>query len=223
MSGSSFLMDNKRLMAVGEVPPSKKSRVSGVGEIDQMKRDGKSPLPPTGLVYPPGMSLQDRVSAATAGFSSASTSAFLASSTYPSLDRAPSYTYSIESVPSKEYNYPSLPPRPGSSSSSTVAPSGGPMQLDGPGNRDGLVGALPSWDMLHAQDSFGAGSVGAGGAPIVGNFSFSQDYPMLSASGSNLGNTAGHGPRYDERGTDSGKPASCSTRRSPSRTSYVVG
>lgn len=197
MSGSSFLLDNKRLMAAGEVPPAKKSRVMGAGESDQKKRDGKPSNLPTGHGYVHGMSLQDRVSAATSGFSSSATSAFLGASVYPSLDRAPSYTYSIDSVPSKEYTYPSLPPRPGSTSSSTVAPSGS-MQLDAPlgsasGARDGIVGALPSWDMLHAQDSFGAGSVGAGGAPIVGNFSFSQDYPMLSASGSNLGNTAGTG------------------------------
>jgi len=208
MSGSSFLLDSKRSRddrlfvetksADGEGPPSKKSKVSD-DKKKSAKREG-SPPDGTGLGqhaaagHSTGMSLQERVSA-TVGRSSFSP-AFMGAGGYPSLDRAPSYTYSIESVPSKEYVYPPLPPRPGSSSSSTIAPpGGGRMQLDGPiastdaGNRDSLVGALPSWDIIHAQDSFGAGSVGAGGAPIVGNFSFSQDYPMLSASGSNLGNT----------------------------------
>jgi hypothetical protein len=69
------------------------------------------------------------------------------------------------------------------------------MQIDGPlasndgGHRDHLGGALPSWDMIHMQDSFGAGSIGGTGPSLMGNFSFSQDYPMLSATatGSNLG------------------------------------
>ena len=205
MSGSSFLLDSKRSrddrpIAAGDAkfpastggPPHKKSKV-GDGK---MKNSGTSP-PLSGVdCAPPSeghTTLQDRVTAAAQGRTSASPA--YGANTYPSLDRAPSYTYSIDSMPSKDYGFPPLP-RPGSSSSSTVAPTGGnAMQIDGPlasndgGHRDHFGGALPSWDMLHTQDSFGAGSLGGTGPSLMGNFSFSQDYPMLSATatGSNLG------------------------------------
>ena len=42
---------------------------------------------------------------------------------------------------------------------------------------------LPSWE-IQAQDSFGNVSSGGG---IVPSFSFSNEYPMLPNSGSNLG------------------------------------
>ena len=103
-------------------------------------------------------------------------------------DKAPLYSYSLESAPSREYGgrgYPPLPPRPGSSSSSTITP-GASMQIDGPvASREG-VGTLPSWD-LNIQDSFGGGSTLGGGGHITSSFSFTQEYPSLSASGSNLG------------------------------------
>jgi hypothetical protein len=196
MSGSSFLLDSKRsrddrLFAAGDArlpttegPPHKKSKVGGDGTL---KNPGASPL--SGAEG--HTTLQDRVTAAAQGRTSTSP----AYGAFPGLDRAPSYAYSIDSVPSKDYGYPPLP-RPGSSSSSTVAPaSGNAMQIDGPlasndgGHRDHLGGALPSWDMIHMQDSFGAGSIGGTGPSLMGNFSFSQDYPMLSATatGSNLG------------------------------------
>lgn len=216
MSSSSFLLDSKRSRDLGEGvrvvdgPPPKRNKTSNNTEDDKAKgakREGKSPSSVEGS--PPkraasaqqagqasSLRVQDRVT--TAVDRTSMSPAYMG---YPSLDRAPSYTYSIDSVPSKEYTYPPLPPRPGSSSSSTVGPAGGTgMQIDGPaastdvGNRDSLVGTLPSWDMIHAQDSFGAGSVGAGGAPIMGNFSFSQDYPMLSGSMSNLGSSSALNP-----------------------------
>lgn len=245
MSGSSFLLDSKRSRDFGhggadgarhtptEGPPSKKTKAEEGDKAKGTKLDRKSPLsvecspskrPPSSqqqqqLEAGHYMNLQARVNAATGR--PTSSPAYLG---YPNLEKAPSYTYSIESVPSKEYGYPSLPPRPGSSSSSTVAP-GSTMQLDGPvgstdaGHRDGLVGALPSWDILHAQDSFGAGSVGAGGAPIVGNFSFSQDYPMLSASNSNLGlggTSSVNPPQANQQGTHHGPPTSLAESRNQS-------
>jgi len=107
------------------------------------------------------------------------------------FDKPPSYSYSMDSAPSfpreaaghrKQPSYPSLPPRPGSSASSTITP--GQMQIDGREGHDPAVPSIPSWE-IHAQDSFGAGSVG-GGHGLSNSFSF-QDYPMLSGSESNLG------------------------------------
>ena len=105
------------------------------------------------------------------------------------FDKPPSYTYSMDSAPSfprdsgasghrKQPSIPSLPPRPGSSSSSTITPmGGGPMQVDGREHHDShtnaVVPSIPSWE-IHAQDSFGGGSVG-GGQGLMSNFSF-QDY-----------------------------------------------
>jgi hypothetical protein len=85
-------------------------------------------------------------------------------------------SYSMDSVPplpGSRY----LPPRPASSASSTMTP----VDNHGPP----AVQQLPSWD-IYPQDSFGAGSLSGGMGPSLGaNFSFSQDYPMLSASASN--------------------------------------
>jgi len=111
------------------------------------------------------------------------------------FDKAPSYTYSMDSAPplpkdnQRPAGYLPLPHRPGSSSSSTITP----MQVEGnDANQPNGVGpSLPSWE-IQQQDSFSGGSAG-GGAPLMNSFSFSQDYPMLSSSGSNLGNYADHG------------------------------
>jgi len=105
------------------------------------------------------------------------------------FDKPPSYTYSNESNPSRErYN------RPPSSSSSTITPMERPQEM----NHPDLTGPpLPSWE-IQAQDSFGNAS---GGGGIVPSFSFSNEYPMLPNSGSNLGYNEnrgryppGHGP-----------------------------
>ena len=53
------------------------------------------------------------------------------------------------------------------------------------------VGQIPSWE-IHAQDSFGATSV-TGGNPLMGSFSFPQEYQMLAPSASGeLGQMQGH-------------------------------
>ena len=108
------------------------------------------------------------------------------------FDKAPSYTYSIDSAPPlpkdnlRRAGYPPLPHRPGSSSSSTITP----MQVDGPDGHGppGVGPSLPSWE-IQQQDSFSGGS----GAPLMSSFSFTQDYPVLSSSGSNLGFNNGEG------------------------------
>ncbi len=117
------------------------------------------------------------------------------------FDKGPSYTYSMDSATSfprdnhERHSFP--PPRPASSSSSTITPmGGGNVQLDGQlsneaGHREGIGHSLPSWE-IHAQDSFGAASTGGG--PLMSTFSFTQDYPMLSTSGSNLGYTGENAP-----------------------------
>ena len=99
-------------------------------------------------------------------------------------DKAPSYTYSIESGPNMNRDvhpesYP-ISNRPGSSASSTITP----MNVDGSDMRQVPpgVGQIPSWE-IHGQDSFGAGSAN-GGNPIVGSFSFQQEYQMLAPSAS---------------------------------------
>lgn len=115
-------------------------------------------------------------------------------------DKPPAYSYSMDSAPPipkdsgamggrlKAPPGPNtaLPPRPGSSSSSTLTP--GHMHIDSQDPANAVVSSIPSWE-IHAQDSFGAGSVG-GGQGLSNNFSF-QDYPMLSACESNLGTMAG--------------------------------
>lgn len=87
------------------------------------------------------------------------------------FDKPPVHNYSMDSR--GRGGYPLM--RPGSSTSSTATPHEGPRDTIGP--------ALPSWD-LQAQDSFG--NTSGGGGQVMSNFSFSNDYPMLSGSGSNL-------------------------------------
>lgn len=98
-------------------------------------------------------------------------------------DHDASFNYSMDSAPTmpvSQMGYLHLPGRPGSSASSTITP----MNVDGANNDNRQappgVGQMPSWE-LNAQDSFGAGSAGG---PLIPNFSFSQDYPMLAQSAS---------------------------------------
>lgn len=98
------------------------------------------------------------------------------------FDKPPIHTYSMESM--GRGGYPLM--RPGSSTSSTATPHEGPRDTIGP--------TLPSWD-IQAQDSFGNTSIGVG--PVMSNFSFSNDYPMLSGSGSNLERPSGIPPSSD--------------------------
>jgi len=134
-------------------------------------------------------------------------------------DRPPSYTYSMDSAPplpikdgqpqyqQRPTGYPPLAHRPGSSSSSTMTP----MQVEG-GSQDaghhqqplGVGPSLPSWE-IQQQDSFSGGSA-TGGAPLMNSFSFSQDYPMLSSSGSNLGNNHADMPPMAVGGPPLGPP-----------------
>jgi len=94
--------------------------------------------------------------------------------------KPPMYSYPMESAPGiprggapsghhKQPSYPSLPPRPGSSNSSTITP--GIQGID----HVNVTGAA-SWE-IHAQDSFGNASIG-GGQGLTSSFSF-QDYPVL--------------------------------------------
>ncbi len=109
-------------------------------------------------------------------------------------DKPPTYSYSMDSAPalprgsknkhSSSSSNPALPPRPTSSSSSTLTP--GQMHIDGQDPANGVVSSIPSWE-INAVDSFGGGSVG-GGHGLSNNLSF-QDYPVLSGSESILGNT----------------------------------
>jgi Myb-like DNA-binding domain len=100
-------------------------------------------------------------------------------------DKPSQPTYAMDSMPSisrdghLSESQVSLPPRPGSSASSTITPMNVEQQdiRQHPG-----VSQVPSWE-IHAQDSFGAGSTGQG-TTLMGSFSFQQDYPMLSASAS---------------------------------------
>ena len=93
------------------------------------------------------------------------------------FDKPPSYSYSMDSGPHPRPE--SLPPRPGSSASSTITP----MNIDGGDMRQPPgVSQIPSWE-IAAQDSFGA--VSASGNGLMTSLSFPQDYPMLSTSPSN--------------------------------------
>eukprot|EP00529_Nitzschia_sp_RCC80_P008435 CAMPEP_0113504798 /NCGR_PEP_ID=MMETSP0014_2-20120614/34926_1 /TAXON_ID=2857 /ORGANISM="Nitzschia sp." /LENGTH=1174 /DNA_ID=CAMNT_0000399969 /DNA_START=400 /DNA_END=3924 /DNA_ORIENTATION=- /assembly_acc=CAM_ASM_000159 len=102
-------------------------------------------------------------------------------------DKPPTYSYSLDSAPPLPggaarrgpgpQQAPGLPPRPGSSASSTLTHG----QLQDPSNA--VVTSIPSWE-IHAQDSFGAGSVG-GGHGLANNFSF-QDYMLSAAEAANL-------------------------------------
>lgn len=107
-------------------------------------------------------------------------------------DKPPTYSYSMDSAPSlprgsknkqSGSSNPTLPPRPTSSSSSTLTP--GQMHTDNQDPTNGIVSSIPSWE-INAVDSFGGGSIG-GGQGLSNNLSF-QEYPMLSTADSNLGN-----------------------------------
>uniref|UniRef100_A0A7S4AL55 Uncharacterized protein n=1 Tax=Pseudo-nitzschia australis TaxID=44445 RepID=A0A7S4AL55_9STRA len=109
-------------------------------------------------------------------------------------DKPPAYSYSMDSAPpiprgsmkNKHSVNPTFPPRPASSSSSTLTP--GQIHMDNQDAANAVVSSIPSWE-INAVDSFGGGSVG-GGHGLSNNFSF-QDYPMLPSSESNLGNPGG--------------------------------
>lgn len=104
------------------------------------------------------------------------------------FDKAPSYTYSLDSNPGGHRDR--LGHRPPSASSSTITPGERHHEQDAVGL------SVPSWD-LQQQDSFGNVSA-VGGGHLMSNFSFSQDYPSLANSGSNLGYNDGrrdHHPR----------------------------
>jgi len=102
-------------------------------------------------------------------------------------DKPPMYSYSIDSAPPMPENradsgYPSLPARSHSSASSTIPPM---PALGDPGNdrdRHPGVSQLPSWE-IQGQDSFGGHSTTN---PLVGTFSFTQEYPPLSRNNSML-------------------------------------
>ena len=111
-------------------------------------------------------------------------------------DKAPSYTYSMDSAPTRERDS-SQPARPGSSSS-TITPMN--VTDSAPDHRQPAVGQMPSWD-LQPQDSFGAASAGGPGGALMSSFSFSQDYPMLAASTSI---DHGHPPMDDRRSMPEG-------------------
>ncbi|KAL3921726.1 MAG: hypothetical protein SGILL_002595 [Bacillariaceae sp.] len=187
--------------ATDEKQPNKKVRIEG-SEMEGTK-DGKAAKKESdsSITCSPSADKAKKAGDARKGPNSKGDNSF--------YDRPPSYTYSMESAPSiptsniagrlKQPPAPNtgLPPRPGSSSSSTMTP--GQMQIDNQDPANAVVSSIPSWE-IHAQDSFGAGSVG-GGHGLANNFSF-QDYPMLSASESNLGNVEGGppGPPMSMRG-----------------------
>ena len=173
--------------AEDEKPPQKKVRIESKDETTKAK---SSPL---SITCSPGADAIKKNAESQKAPSSKQNSFY---------DKPPTYSYSMDSAPSlppagvaarnKLPPQPntSLPPRPGSSSSSTLTP--GHMQIDNQDPANAVVASIPSWE-IHAQDSFGGGSVGGGGPGLSNNFSF-QDYPMLSASESNLGNNGGDLP-----------------------------
>lgn len=190
-------------------PPTKRVRLQDAKE-DSKSKDAKSKASPLSITCSPSAKAKEPGSRTKSSRSSGKPDYH--SSPQPMegyFDKPPTYSYSMDSAPSlprdaghrKQPSYPSLPPRPGSSSSSTLTPAGpGQMQIDG---RDGpdpvnaVVPSIASWD-IQQQDSFGAGSVG-GGQGLTSSFSF-QDYPMLSASESNLGPAVDHGTNENPHG-----------------------
>lgn len=103
-------------------------------------------------------------------------------------DKPPMFSYSIDSAPAmpreeargSEPAYPSLPARSHSSASSTIPPM---PPLGEPGHdRHPSVTQMPSWE-IQGQDSFGGASTAN---PLVGTFSFTQEYPVLSRNNSML-------------------------------------
>ena len=161
-------------------PPLKKSKVQAE---DQTTKGKETPLsiscsPPSALDKDALISTQPLKKAAPSGLKPEYEES--------PLPDPPMYSYSLDSAPSfpKEGHrrLPSLTmPRPHSAASATIDKD----QLD---QVNQMVPSIPSWE-IHAQDSFGAGSIG-GGQGITSNFSF-QDYPMLPNPDSNLGTIAG--------------------------------
>lgn len=160
-------------------PPSKKTRIDE--KIDAEKTgDSKAKASPLSITCSPSA---EKAKESAGRLKSALKSDYTSPQPMENsfYDKPPTYSYSIDSAPSlpregsgirKQPSYPSLPPRPGSSSSSTITP--GAMHVD-----DARVPSVPSWE-IHAQDSFGNGSIG-GGQGLTSSFSF-QDYPMLPAT-----------------------------------------
>lgn len=178
-------------IATESQPPFKRARVEEKKETSKTS-DTKAKASPLSIICSPSAekskesSGRPKTAAAKPDYSSPQP---MEGSLY---DRPPAYSYSMDSAPSlprdgsgirKQPSYPSLPPRPGSSSSSTMTP--GAMQVD-----EARVPSVPSWE-IHAQDSFGNGSIG-GGQGLTSSFSF-QDYPMLPINESDSG-SHGHPP-----------------------------
>ncbi|KAL3918865.1 MAG: hypothetical protein SGILL_004041 [Bacillariaceae sp.] len=179
--------------AVDDKQPNKKVRIgtSEAASATKMEKDKQKTSPLSITCSPSAEKTKKPVVDVRKGPNSKGDNSF--------YDKPPIYSYSMESAPSIPTNMAgrmkqpphsntALPPRPGSSSSSSMTP--GQMQIDNQDPANAVVSSIPSWE-IHAQDSFGAGSVG-GGQGLANNFSF-QDYPMLSASESNLGGAVGDG------------------------------
>jgi hypothetical protein len=180
--------------ALDDKQPHKKVRISSADAVRDSKTDksDKQKSSPLSITCSPSAEKIKKAIDPRKGPTSKGDNSF--------YDKPPIYTYAMESAPAIPGNNmagrlkqppPSnmaLPPRPGSSSSSSMTP--GHMHIDSQDPANAVVSSIPSWE-IHAQDSFGAGSVG-GGQGLASNFSF-QDYPMLSASESNLGGGPGDG------------------------------
>jgi len=189
---------------VEDKPPSKKVRIESkevLQSVDKANKCDKRKASPLSITCSPSADASKKV-AESMKHQASKAKTGLHPSPHPGensfYDKPPTYSYSMESAPSiprdntaaNKSKTPAvsaaganstIPPRPGSSSS-TLTP--GHMQIDNQDPANAVVASIPSWE-IHAQDSFGAGSVG-GGQGLSNNFSF-QDYPMLSASESNLG------------------------------------
>jgi len=140
-------------------------------------------------------------------------------------DKAPSYTFSIESVPSfpkdgnKNSVFPTLPPRPGSVSSSSLNPlvplsqaekaSGAQSNRDG--NDGNIPSSMPSWE-ITGQDSFGgaltiesAGSGVGGEGALLSSFSFNNEFQSNNTGTKGpQGNSASQAPSQYSNAPTSG-------------------
>lgn len=181
--------------AVGDQPPTKRVRLLD-GKTDIGDKYKASPLSITCSPSAEKTKESGRLSKSRQGKTDYTSPQPMEGSFY---DKPPAYSYSIDSAPSiprdaehrKQASYPSLPPRPGSSTSSTITPNA--MHVEDQHQASAAVPSVPSWE-IHAQDSFGNGSIG-GGQGLTSSFSF-QDYPILPANESETGssgNPSGHG------------------------------
>lgn len=181
-------VDEIRRAPSGELPQAKRARVQE--SKDEAAGEGKKKSSPSSITFSPSAPKQVP--------GKNHPKADYQASPQPMegfYDKMPGYNYSMESAPSiprdvsrKPSNYnTALPPRPGSSSSGSMPP--GQMHLDGRDPTNAAVPSISSWE-IQAQDSFGNGSVGGG--QLASSFSFNE-YPMLSASESNLGGVIDHG------------------------------